>query len=89
MDKSKNFISIVIPVYNEEKRIGSFLSSVINYVNKKDFSYEVVIVDDGSRDATTSIVKSLLDEKLPDKHKILKLPVNLGKGAAIRRGMLE
>ena len=89
MDKSKNFISIVIPVYNEEKRIGSFLSSVINYVNKKDFSYEVVIVDDGSRDATTSIVKSLLDEKLPDKYKILKLPVNLGKGAAIRRGMLE
>ena len=89
MDKSKNFLSIVIPVYNEEKRIGSFLSSVISYVNKKNFSYEVVIVDDGSKDATTSIVKSLLDEKLPDKYKILKLPVNLGKGAAIRKGMLE
>ncbi len=47
MDKGPVFISIVIPVYNEQKRIHSFLSSVIEYVRKKDFSYEIVIVDDG------------------------------------------
>ena len=48
MAKEKPSISIVIPVYNEEKRIRSFLLSVIDYLSGKDFSYEVVIVDDGS-----------------------------------------
>lgn len=89
MNKDKIFISIVIPVYNEVIRIKLFLSNVIDYLNKKDFSYEVVIVDDGSKDETITIVTSLLNEKLPGKYKILKLPVNLGKGAAIRKGMLE
>ena len=89
MNTHSIFISIVIPVYNEENRIQSFLSNVIDYVNKKDFLYEIIIVDDGSHDTTTTIVKSLLNEKLPGKYTILKLPVNLGKGAAIRKGMLE
>lgn len=88
-NKDNIFISIVIPVYNEENRIQLFLSNVIDYISKKDFSYEVVIVDDGSCDKTITIVKSLLSEKLPGKYKILKLPVNLGKGAAIKKGMLE
>jgi len=89
MDKGPIFISIVIPVYNEQNRIHSFLSSIIEYVRKKDFSYEIVIVDDGSSDATVIMVESFLKEKLPDKYKILKLPVNSGKGAAIKKGMLE
>jgi dolichyl-phosphate beta-glucosyltransferase len=89
MDKDPIFISVVIPVYNEQNRIHSFLSSVIEYVRKKDFSYEIVIVDDGSSDATVIMVESLLKEKLSGKYKILKLPVNLGKGAAIKKGMLE
>lgn len=89
MDKEKIFISIVIPVYNEENRIQSFLSKVIDYVSKKDFLYEMVIVDDGSTDGTINIVESLLKKKLPGKYKMLQLPLNLGKGAAIRKGMLE
>lgn len=83
------FISIVIPVYNEEKRISAFLSTVISYLSTRDFSYEIVIVDDGSRDATISMVEPLLKEMLSGKYKILKLPINLGKGAAVKRGMLE
>ena len=89
MDKDKIFISIIIPVYNEEDRIQSFLLTVTDHLKKKDFLYEMVIVDDGSTDGTIKIVESLLKEKLLGKYKILKLPVNLGKGAAIRRGMLE
>jgi dolichyl-phosphate beta-glucosyltransferase len=89
MAKEKPSISIVIPVYNEEKRIRSFLLSVIDYLSRKDFSCEVVIVDDGSSDTTIPIVKSLVDEMLPGKYKIVQLPVNAGKGAAIRKGMLE
>ena len=89
MEKDPIFISVVIPVYNEQNRIHSFLSSVIEYVRKKDFSYEIVIVDDGSSDATVIMVDSLLKEKLSGKYTILKLPVNSGKGAAIKKGMLE
>ena len=84
-----NFISIVIPVYNEESRIKVFLSDAIDYLRKKEFLYEIVIVDDGSSDDTIVIAESLLKESLPDKYKILKLPINRGKGAAIRKGMLE
>lgn len=83
------FISVVIPVYNEQNRIYTFLSSVVEYVGEKDYAYEIIIVDDGSTDDTLSIVRSLLNEKLPRRYKIFKLPVNAGKGAAIRKGMLE
>jgi nicotinamide riboside transporter PnuC len=83
------FISIVIPVFNEEKRIESFLSTVITYLLEKDFSYEIVIVDDGSTDQTVNIINSMLDERVPDKFRIIKLDPNIGKGGAVRKGMLE
>ena len=89
MKNSSVYISIVIPVYNEQHRIHSFLESVIDYLGKKDFSYEIVVVDDGSRDDTVTIVNAVLNERLPGTYKIIKLPVNLGKGAAVRKGMLE
>ena len=75
------FISIVIPVYNEQDRIHSFLTSVIEYLSKKDFSHEIIIVDDGSNDKTVPIVKNLLDERLPDKYRIIQLAENTGKDA--------
>lgn len=87
MDVKNPFISIVIPVYNEENRIKSFLFSVIEYVSKKDFSYEIVIANDGSVDRTVEITEALLKERLPGKYRILNLPVNRGKGAVIREGM--
>ncbi len=89
MDVKNPFISIVIPVYNEENRIKSFLLSVVEYVSKKDFSYEIVIANDGSVDRTVEITEALLKERLPGKYRILNLPVNRGKGAALRAGMLE
>jgi len=89
MKSTPVFISIVIPVYNEQHRIHSFLTSVIDYLGKKDFSYEIVVVDDGSSDETVTIVNGVLDETLAATYKIIKLPVNLGKGAAIKKGMLE
>jgi dolichyl-phosphate beta-glucosyltransferase len=88
MKSTSVFISIVIPVYNEQHRIHSFLKSAIDYLGKKDFSYEIVVVDDGSRDETVPIVNAVLNEKLPGIYKIIKLSVNAGKGAAVRKGML-
>ena len=89
MDKKNLSISIVIPVYNEDKRIGVFLTNTVNYLSKRNFLYELVIVDDGSTDRTVVVVDSFLREKLPGKYRILNLPANRGKGAAIRLGMLK
>jgi dolichyl-phosphate beta-glucosyltransferase len=89
MANNTNLISIVIPVYNEEKRITVFLQSVIDYLQQKNFPYELVIIDDGSSDRTIAVVDSLLAEKLAGTYRIVKLPVNRGKGAAIREGMLQ
>ena len=88
MNSPSIFISIVIPVYNEQHRISSFLASVTEYLHHKDFSYELVIVDDGSTDETVVIVKQILDENVPGTFRVVQLPVNSGKGAAIRKGML-
>ena len=89
MNGTPGFISIVIPVYNEEKRIHLFLPRVIEYVLHRDFSCEIVIVDDGSTDRTVAVVENLLNSQLPGKYKIIRLSQNAGKGAAIRKGMPE
>lgn len=89
MNDQNLYISIVIPVYNEAKRITDFLQSVIDYLSNKTFSYEIVIVDDGSIDQTVKIAETMLCEKLPGKYRTFKLHVNQGKGAAIREGMLK
>lgn len=89
MSPNNVFISIVVPVYNEEKRITVFLQSVIDYLLEKNFSYELVIVDDGSRDSTIAVTESLLSTKLSGIYRTVKLPANKGKGAAIREGMLQ
>jgi len=89
MDRTSSFINIVIPVYNEQKRIHLFLPRVMDYVQQKDFSCEIVIVDDGSTDQTVALVESMLNQKLPGRYRIIRLSPNAGKGAAIKRGMLE
>jgi dolichyl-phosphate beta-glucosyltransferase len=82
-------ISIVIPVYNEAQRIGSFLQDVIGYVRAAPFTYELVFVDDGSRDATVQTIEGVLSGALPGRFEVVRLPRNLGKGGALRRGMLH
>ncbi|MFA7253155.1 MAG: dolichyl-phosphate beta-glucosyltransferase [Patescibacteria group bacterium] len=76
-------LSIIIPVYNEEKRIGKTLSELQEYLSKCKLEYEVIVVDDGSTDQTSFMLyryKSFI--------KILPVWPNRGKGHAIRLGML-
>ena len=81
------FLSIIIPAYNEESRIESTLKAIVNYLSKKDFTYEIIVVDDGSSDKTTQVVSDYL---LKINHlQLITLEKNLGKGAAVSRGMLE
>jgi dolichyl-phosphate beta-glucosyltransferase len=89
MHAAPGCISIVIPVYNEEKRIHLFLPRVTGYVTQQGFSGELVIVDDGSTDQTVAVIDEMLRRQLPGHYRIIRLAKNAGKGAAIRKGMLE
>ncbi len=79
-------LSVVIPVYNEEKYISTTIQRVLD-VNLEDVSIEIVVVDDGSKDRTVEILQGLATEH--PEIKIYQQPVNMGKGAALRRGFQE
>jgi dolichyl-phosphate beta-glucosyltransferase len=85
-DSSTLSLSIIIPAYNEERRIGRCLESLLSYVNKKKWDYELIVVEDGSTDKTRSIVT---DFNFHDKRvKLLSLPAHLGKGGSISSAAL-
>lgn len=77
-------LSIVIPAYNEEERIVATIGAIASHVSDLGFPWELLIADDGSKDATVSIVEDLHLANL----KLLKAPKNGGKGSAVQRGML-
>ena len=80
------YLSIVIPAYNEEKRIGKTLFRIWDYMAGKEYEYEVIVVDDGSMDGTISEVqKSRL--AIECKLKMIKNGANRGKGFSVRNGI--
>lgn len=77
-------VSIVIPAYNEEKRIGFFLDNLINFATKSSPSYEILVVIDGCTDATEEIVRKY-SEASP-AIRLITFPRRLGKGGALKLG---
>jgi len=77
-------LSIIIPVYNEEKTIAEIISRVKRVNLGKDIKKEIIIVDDGSTDNSVKIASSLIDNK--SAIKLIKHRKNQGKGAAIETG---
>ncbi len=80
------FISVVIPAYNEEKRIGATIERIHRYLSSNYPSYEILVVDDGSTDSTEELVDELAS-KLGNITLIAYRP-NRGKGCAVKRGVL-
>jgi dolichyl-phosphate beta-glucosyltransferase len=81
-------ISIVIPAYNEEARLPATLEKVIDYLRPKNFSFsEIVVVDDGSRDSTASLVEQR-QVSYPSL-RLVRNPGNRGKGFTVRHGVME
>jgi dolichyl-phosphate beta-glucosyltransferase len=76
--------SVIIPAFNEAQRLPPFLEKVVAYFEGRDEPYEVIVVDDGSTDGTADVVGT---RHLPSV-RVLRLPANAGKGAAVRAGML-
>ncbi len=79
--------TIVIPAYNEALRIGKTLDIMLSFLKDKEYSWELLVVDDGSKDATVEVVAER-EKTYPGKVRLLVQSVNRGKGAAVRAGML-
>ena len=79
-------LSVIIPAFNEERRIGPTLERLHAQLSARSASYEVVVVDDGSRDRTREVVEAAA-ARIPNIILVCQRP-NRGKGAAVRRGML-
>jgi len=77
--------SIIIPAYNEQERLGATLAEIGEYLANRQVSAEIIVVDDGSTDATVVLAEQWA-ERLPVS--VIELPVNRGKGHAVRVGML-
>lgn len=76
-------LTLLIPTYNEEEIIKKTLIQVLNYLSKEKYSWEVLVVDDGSKDNTAKIVKGFRAKGV----RLEKLPKNKGKGAALKVGV--
>lgn len=84
--KDEIYLSVVIPAYNEERRLPATARRVLDYLGRKDYPFEVILVDDGSTDATPGFIRALAKD-VPAVQ-ALHLSPNQGKGAAVRTGML-
>jgi len=86
MDGNNPLLTIIIPAYNEERRLPTTLPQVADFVEAQDYPAEILVVDNASTDRTSDVVRAVAAE-----HPIISLlyqPIQ-GKGAAVRKGMLE
>ncbi len=79
--------TVVIPAYNEGERIAGTLQRLLEFACQQNWNAEIVVVDDGSRDDTATLV-----ERFREEHSLVRLlqnPGNRGKGFAVRNGMMH
>jgi glycosyltransferase involved in cell wall biosynthesis len=79
--------SIILPAYNESARIAATLDKILAHATERGWNVEVIVVDDGSNDATADIVR-----EYAGRHPVMRLlenPGNRGKGYSVRNGMLH
>ncbi|KAG0464131.1 hypothetical protein HPP92_020200 [Vanilla planifolia] len=93
-DRAEKYLSLVIPAFNEEHRLPGALVEMLGYLQQraatdKFFTYEVIIVDDGSTDKTSKVAFEFVRKYKIDNVRVLLLGRNHGKGEAIKKGMLH
>jgi dolichyl-phosphate beta-glucosyltransferase len=82
-------ISVIIPMYNEEKRIINTLDDVRSHLIRNNYDYEIVLVDDGSTDNTYEILKKYISQSLDGNIRVFGYNFNRGKGYAVRFGFFN
>ena len=80
------YLSVIIPVYNEEHRIKKTLLSVRDYLDKQNYEFEILLVDDGSQDKTKEVITKVIKEW--PNYQLLTNIKNRGKGAVVKQGVL-
>jgi dolichyl-phosphate beta-glucosyltransferase len=80
------YLSVVVPAYNEEKRLPQALRAIGDYLSRQKYGYEIIAVNDGSKDNTAGAVESLIGKIA--KLKLIDNRANRGKGYVTRQGML-
>ena len=80
--------SLVIPAFNEAHRIGQTLTEVVRYLQAMSDGSEVIVVDDGSTDGTSDIVREVFTTADKLETRLIQRSPNTGKGAAVRAGLL-
>lgn len=83
---AKPFLSVIIPAYNEAERLPLTLIDIDHHLSTQDYSYEILVIDDGSTDNTSEIVGHFIS--VIKDLKIINNTGNRGKGAAVKIGML-
>ncbi|HEU0184037.1 MAG TPA: dolichyl-phosphate beta-glucosyltransferase [Blastocatellia bacterium] len=81
-------LSIVIPAYNEQNRIGRTLTETFDYLERQNYSSEVILVNDGSTDHTVEAVRKF-ESRAGGRLRLVENPGNRGKGYSVRNGMLN
>jgi dolichyl-phosphate beta-glucosyltransferase len=80
--------SLVIPAFNEAERIGQSLRTALNYLVTTSPGSELIVVNDGSTDATSAVVREVFAAPTTVRTRLLEHSPNRGKGAAVREGLL-
>jgi len=93
-DSHSKYLSVIIPAYNEVNRLPDMIKDTMDYIeerqkNDSSFTYELIIVDDGSRDKTTEIALKYSAQYGTDIVRVLTFDANRGKGGAVRMGVLS
>jgi len=81
------YLSVIIPAYNEERRITKTLEDIDRYLSKQNYDYEILVVNDGSKDKTAEVARNLTSQI--KNLRVTGYNQNQGKGYAVRFGMLE
>lgn len=81
------YLSVIIPAYNEEKRITVTLLDIDKYLSRQNYDYEIIVVSDGSKDNTAEVVRGF-QAKIRNL-RLIDNKENHGKGYAVKQGMLE
>ena len=79
--------SLVIPAFNEAERIGQTVATVLTYLRANSPQSEVIVVDDGSTDATGEVVRDIFSHPVGIETRLIQRSPNEGKGAAVRTGL--
>lgn len=81
-------VSIVVPAFDEQDRLGSSLSKILDYLTTEKMAAELIVVDDGSADKTADIARAAAAEFPDVETTVIRYEQNRGKGYAVKTGLL-